>query len=143
MKKKLLILVGSENQLPLFERAKRLGVYTILCDSRPNVPCSKIADKQWLIDSWDINNIISRASEEKIDGIITNSEPRFIDMSIIASRLGLRCLSKEQTLLYKNKYLMREFCVSHGFLSPKFKNCKTYEEAEAFFKQIGQKCIRL
>lgn len=139
--KKLLILVGAENQLPLFERAKHLGVYTILCDSRENVPCSQVADEQWLLDSWNVEGIVKKAREEQIDGILTNSEPRFVDMSIIANELGLRCLSKEQTSLYKNKYLMREFCVSKGILSPKFKNCTSLQEAELFFNQVKRKCI--
>lgn len=139
--KKLLILVGSENQRPLFERAKRLGVHTILCDSRTEVPCSKIADEQWFIDTWDVEGIVRKASEEKIDGIITNSEPRFVDLAEISKRLGLRCLSPAQTALYKNKFLMREFCVSKGLLSPRFKHCLSYKEAEDFFIQVNKKCI--
>jgi len=139
--KKLLILVGSENQRPLFERAKRLGIHTILCDSRIDVPCSTIANEQWFIDTWDVEGIVRKASEEKIDGIITNSEPRFVDLAVIAKRLGLRCLSPEQTTLYKNKFLMREFCVSKGLLSPRFKHCMSYKEAEEFFVLVNKKCI--
>lgn len=139
--KKLLILVGSDNQLPLFERAKALGVHTILCDSRINVPCSGIADEQWFIDSWDVEEIIRKASLEKVDGIITNSEPRFVDLAVVARQLGLRCLSPEQTALYKNKFLMREFCVMNGFLSPQFRHCLSYKEAEEFFMQVEKKCI--
>ena len=139
--RKLLILVGSENQRPLFERAKSLGVHTILCDSRTEIPCSKIADEQWFIDTWDVEGIVRKASEENIDGIITNSEPRFVDLAVIAKRLGLRSLSLEQTALYKNKFLMREFCVSKGLLSPRFKHCLSYKEAEEFFVQVKKKCI--
>ena len=136
-----MILVGSLNQVPLIERAHELGYYVILCDNRDNVPGIACADKHYQVNALDPDAITEVGKQERIDGVVTNSEPAFIAMSIAAERLGLRCMSLEDTKLYKNKFLMREFCNKHGLLSPQYKCCKSIKEALAFFDQLQKKCI--
>ena len=139
--KKIMILGGGENQLPLISRAKLLGYYVVLCDFRDNMPGIKMSDIHYKVNTLNANDVISVGKKEGIDGIITNSEPTFISMAEIAGALNLRCMTMDQTLLYKNKYLMRVFCQKKGILTPAFRQCSKIEEAISFFESLGKKCI--
>ena len=127
--KKIMILGGGKNQLPLIKKAKELGLYVILCDFRDSVPGIAMSDVHYQINTLNSSLLIQIGKDEKPDGILTNSEPTFISMAKAAEKLGLPCLSLACTKLYKNKYLMREFCHRHGLLSPRYKCCKNVEEA--------------
>ena len=139
--KKIMILGGDKNQLPLIKKAKELGLYVILCDFRDSVPGIAMSDVHYQINTLNSSLLIQIGKDEKPDGILTNSEPTFISMAKAAEKLGLPCLSLACTKLYKNKYLMREFCHGHGLLSPRYKCCKNVEEALGFFNTIQKKCI--
>ena len=139
--KKVMILVGSQNQVPLIERAHNLGYYVVLLDNRDNVPGTDYADIHYKVDALNVDAIINIAKKEKIDGIVTNSEPAFIAMALAAGKLGLRCMSIDSTKLYKNKFLMREFCHKHGLLSPQYRCCTNLYEALDFYAQLQKKCI--
>lgn len=141
MNKKILILGANVNQIPLIQRAKRFGLYTVVCDFRMNVPGVEFADKFYHTDCLDVNRMVEIGREEKVHGIITNSEPLFLAMSKIATKLGLRSLTEETTNLFKNKYLMREFCRKNGMLSPRYRLCLNINEALDFYTTIQKKCI--
>lgn len=139
--KRIMILGGGEFQVPLIKRAKKLGYYVILCDFRDDVEGIALSDKHYLVNTLDSSQLIEVGEKEKPNGIVTNSEPAFLSMAHAAEKLGLRCMSVDDTKLYKNKFLMREFCHAHGILSPRYKCCKNVEEALDFFNEIQKKCI--
>lgn len=139
--KKIMILGGDKNQLPLIKKAKELGLYVILCDFRDNVQGIALSDMHYQINTLIPDLLIQVGEKEKPDGILTNSEPTFISMATAAEKLGLRCLSLESTKLFKNKFLMREFCTEHGLLSPRYKCCYNVEESLGFFSDLQKKCI--
>ena len=139
--KKIMILGGDKNQLPLIKKAKELGHYVILCDFRDNVRGIALSDVHYQVNTLNPDLLVEVGEKEKPDGILTNSEPTFVSMAIAAENLGLPCLSLESTKLFKNKFLMREFCHEHGLLSPRYKCCKNVEEALGFFNNIQKKCI--
>ena len=136
-----MILGGDKNQLPLLKKAKELGLYIILCDFRDSVPGIALSDVHYQINTLNPDLLIQVGEKEKPDGILTNSEPTFISMATAAEKLGLPCLNMESTKLFKNKFLMREFCHEHGLLSPRYKCCKNVEKALGFFNNIQKKCI--
>lgn len=139
--KKIMILGGDKNQLPLIKKAKELGLYVILCDFRDNIQGIVLSDVHYQINTLNPDLLIRVGEKERPDGILTNSEPTFISMATAAAKLGLPCLSLESTRLFKNKFLMREFCSEHGILSPRYKCCKNVEESLDFFNDIQKKCI--
>lgn len=136
-----MILGGDKNQLPLIKKAKEIGLYIILCDFRDYVPGIALSDVHYQIDTLNPELLIQVGNKERPDGILTNSEPTFVSMATAAERLGLPCLSLERTKLFKNKFLMREFCSEHGLFSPRYKCCHNVEEALDFFNEIQRKCI--
>ena len=139
--KKIMVLGGGDNQLPLIKRAKELGLYVILCDFRNNVPGITVSDIHYQVNTLNPLQLLEVGEKEKPDGVVTNSEPAFISMSEMADKLGLNCMSVENTKLFKNKFLMREFCHQHGLLSPQYRYCATMEEALDFFHGLRKKCI--
>ncbi|RGN35277.1 ATP-grasp domain-containing protein [Bacteroides oleiciplenus] len=139
--KKIMILGGGENQIPLIKRARALGYFVVLCDFRDNIEGIVLSNRHYQINTLDFAKLIEVGKIEQVDGIITNSEPAFISMATAAVALNLRCNSIEGTKLYKNKYLMREFCKQHGILSPLYRQCTSLEEALDFFRQVKKKCI--
>ena len=136
-----MILGGGDNQLPLIKRAKELGLYVVLCDFRNDVPGIALSDIHYQVDTLNPYLLVKVGEKENVNGIITNSEPAFISMAEVAKKLALRCMNIENTKLYKNKFLMREFCHQHGFLSPQYRCCTTKEEALDFFNRLKIKCI--
>lgn len=139
--KKIMILGGDKNQLPLIKKAKEIGLYIILCDFRDYVPGITLSDVHYQINTLNPELLIQVGNKERPDGILTNSEPSFVSMATAAERLGLPCLSLERTKLFKNKFLMREFCSEHRLLSPRYKCCNNVEEALDFFNELQRKCI--
>ena len=139
--KKVMILGGRSNQEPIIKRAKELGYYVVLCDIKDNVPGSAFSDVHYQVDTLNPESLIKVGEKERPDGILTNSEPAFKSMAQVAERLGLRCMDMDSTRLYKNKFLMREFCLEHGILSPRYMCCTKVEEVLGFYGSIQKKCI--
>ncbi len=141
IRKKIVILGGGANQIPLIKRAKDLGLYVIVCDFRPDIDGAKLADVHYCVNTMDVDKVIEVCRKENVDGIITNSEPTFVAMAQVARAVGLRCLSVEDTGLYKNKFKMREFCRNHGIESPQYALCASLNDAIKAYHSIGKKCI--
>ena len=88
--KKILILGGAEAQVPLIQAAKKEGYYVVLCDWTMTNPGIKYADKHYQVSTLDKDAVLRVAVEEKIDGVISNSEPAMRNVSCIAEELRLR-----------------------------------------------------
>ena len=104
--KKLMILGAGAAQLNLLNAAQEMGYFTIVCDNRPDMEASKKADKYYEIDFMDRNVVLQAAVHEKIDGIISNSEPAMLNVAWLSQRLGLPGNSEEsiETFLSKSKF---------------------------------------
>ena len=104
--KKLLILGGAEAQVPIIQAAKKEGYYVVLCDWTTTNPGIKYADKHYQVSTLDRDAVIRVAIEEKIDGVISNSEPAMPSVSYIAEKLHLRGnpLSGLEMFLSKDKF---------------------------------------
>ena len=89
MSKKIVILGGGKNQLPLIQKAKYSGYYVVLCDFRDNVPGIPLSDIHYQINTMDFDAVLSVCLKEKPDGIITNSEPVMPILTKVSSELGL------------------------------------------------------
>ena len=139
--KKVMILGGGENQIPLILRAKKLGYFIILCDFRNNVEGIKLSDVHYQVNTLDPSQLIEVGKKEHPQGIITNSEPVFMSMAQTAEALGLRCMNMDSTILFKNKFLMREFCKTHNLLYPRYRRCTCLGEAVDFYNEVNGKCI--
>ena len=112
--KKLLILAGGPNFIDLVERAKELGVYTIVTDyyDHETSPAKKIADEAWDISWDDLDTLESKCREAHVNGITTGYSESTVDRCIqLCGRLGLPCyITREQLDITKDKVLFKTNC---------------------------------
>ena len=116
--KRLLILGGSALEITLVERAKQLGVHTIVTDYYDtNVsPAKKIADEYWDISWSDIDALEKKCRKSNIDGVLAGySEFRVENLIKLCKRLNLPCyLNEEQLDITRNKDKFKAVCRKNG-----------------------------
>jgi len=130
MNKKLLILGAGEAQLALIKEAQSAGIYTIVCDMRPDMEGSRLADKYYQVNYMDRSAVLEVAVKEKIDGVISNSEPAMINVAWLSEQLELPGNTEKSvnTLLSKTEF--RNLQHQCGIFAPK--NYAVHSETELF-----------
>lgn len=68
--KKLLILGGNPETIPLVEAANNMGVKTIVTSARHDDPAKQSAWKAYDVDGKDVPGLIALAQREQIDGVL-------------------------------------------------------------------------
>ena len=68
--KKLLILGANPETVSLVEKAKDMGIYTIVTDYDPNAFAKKYADKAENVNAIDVDGLVNLARREKFNVII-------------------------------------------------------------------------
>lgn len=109
MKKKILILGGSDFQIPLIKSAKKAGLFVITCDYLPENPGHKLSDQYINESTTDQLAILQVAKDNKIDAITTfSSDPAIPTVAFVAEKLGLPGPSAFAANSFTNKNLFRE-----------------------------------
>ena len=121
--KRLLILGAGVMQLPIIQKARQLGISTIVADYNPEAVGFKDADKRAIISSTDRDGILKLAMEENIDGILTTSDAPVNVVAFVGQRMGLSVMSKEVARICTNKYLQRALFSKKGIRTPFFRLC--------------------
>lgn len=130
--RKMLFLGGSAQQVVAIETAKRLGLFTVLCDYLPDNPGQKAADRFYLVSTTDKEAVLKAAQEERIDYIIAYaSDPAAPTAAYVAEKLGLPTNPYEAVDTLCNKDRFRNFLRSHGFHAPQAEGFGNKEEALA------------
>lgn len=117
--KKILILGAGEVQLNLIRAAKEFNYYVIVCDMREGTEAEKISDKYYQVNYVDKEAVLRIAKQEKIDGVISNSEPAMITVAYVASELGLPGNSVESIEMLLSKTKFRDLQLKVGVYAPK------------------------
>ena len=116
--KKLLIIGGAFQHCKLVEAAKALGVITYVTDYLPvdQAPAKQIADKYYMHNITDIDDIVEMCIGEHIDGVISTSlDACQKPYQRICERLGLPCFgTKEQFDILTDKNLFKKYCRKNG-----------------------------
>lgn len=134
--KKLMILGGGPNQIPLIKAAKKNGYYVVLCDYSETAPGVALADELCLVSIMDKEGVLQAAREKRVDGIISNSEPAMPIVAYAGNALGVPSNDYETVAAMTNKYAFRSLLKKKGFAVPDFGMAKTYSEAEALFNRL-------
>lgn len=116
--KKLLILAGADVHIKVVKAAQELGVYTIVTDylEPEDAPAKLCADEYWMIDIMDVDAIVEKCREEKVDGVLAFCiDPAQIPYQRVCEKLGVPCYgTAEQFEILTNKRLFKDFCSTHG-----------------------------
>lgn len=127
--KKILLLGGSYQQVIAIQKAKDMGIYTILCDYLPDNPGQYVADKFYLESTTDKDTILKIASNEKIDGIIAYaSDPAAPTAAYVAEKLSLPGNPYKSVDILCNKDKFREFLKTNKFNVPMSQSFTSVEE---------------
>lgn len=116
--KKLLVIGGAFQHCKLVETAKSMGVITYVTDYLPveQAPAKKIADKYFMHNITDIDDIVQMCKTEGIDGVISTSlDACQLPYYEVCQRLNLPCFgTKEQFHILTDKTAFKKCCVENG-----------------------------
>lgn len=116
--KKLLVLAGADVHIKIVKAAKELGVYTIVTDNLnpQSSPAKQMADEYWMLSITDVDAIVNKCRQEKIDGVLAFCiDPAQIPYQQICEKLGVPCYgTREQFEILTNKRLFKDYCTVHG-----------------------------
>lgn len=140
--KKILVLPGTQWQVPLIEKIQEMGHQALVVNPDPNAPGMKVADQVLVSDIFDKQRVIAFGQEHKINAVM--SDECDIAMNLIAelgTTFNVPTLDEESAALYTDKFLMREFSKKHGLRYPEYKFCKTVDDAVALLNEIKRPII--
>ena len=128
--KKVLMLGGAMQQIPVIKMAKDMGLYVITCDYCPDNPGHAFADEYYNVSTTDLEGVLALARKVKPDGIIAYaSDPAAPTAAYVSEKLGLPGNPYESVKICTEKDLFRDFLKKHGFNCPQAQGYKTFEEA--------------
>lgn len=113
---KLLVLSGAAVHCKVVESAKEMGIYTIVTDYLLDSPAKEIANQAWGLNILDVDAIVERCRQEKVDGVLEFCvDPAQRPYQEICEKLYLPCYcTNEQVHTMTDKNLFKKFCVQHG-----------------------------
>ena len=140
--KKILVLPGTQWQVPLIEKIQEMGHQALVVNPDPNAPGMKKADLALVSDIFDKERVVSFGRDQKISAVM--SDECDIAMNLVADlgkTFNVPTLDEESAALYTDKFLMREFSKKHGLRYPEYKFCKMVEDAVSLLKEINKPII--
>lgn len=140
--KKILVLPGTQWQVPLIKKIQEMGHQALVVNPDPNAPGMKVADQVLVSDIFDKERVVSFGRDQKIGAVM--SDECDIAMNFVAElgkTFNVPTLDEESAALYTDKFLMREFSKKHGLRYPEYKFCKTVDDAVALLKEINRPII--
>lgn len=117
--KRIMVLGGSNFQLPLIMRAKEMGLYVISCDYLPDNPGHKFSDEYHNVSTTDKEAVLELAKSLDIDAIVTlSSDPAIPTVAYVADALGLSGPSPEAVTILSEKDKFRSLLSKLGLNVP-------------------------
>lgn len=135
--KKLMVIGAGAMQIPLLQKAKDLGIFTIAIDGNDKAQGVSLCDLFYNVSTNDFKEVEALAMEHRVDGIITNSDYPVRVMASVSEKLQLKSLSYSASLLNTNKLLLREILQEGGIPSPRFFKVESEQDAEHFAGRLG------
>ena len=114
--KKLLILGGNPETIPLVEIANSWGIQTIVASARHNDPAKAYAWKAYDFDGLDTGAVIKIATEEKVDGVLVGVADILVPMYCkVCKALDLPCYATQQIVdVFAFKDVFKSTCERYG-----------------------------
>lgn len=114
--KKLLILGGNPETVPLVEIANNMGIKTIVASGRSTDAAKKVAWKSSDIDGMDVPGLIALAREEQVDGVLVGVADILVPSYCkVCDALGLPCYATQQIVdVFAFKDVFKSTCERYG-----------------------------
>ena len=134
--KKILILGGNTAQVPLIQAAKNEGYIVVLCDYTTTNPGIPLADIHYQQDFMDREAVLAIAKKEKINGVISNSEPAMQIVAYVSEQMNLVGNTEESILMLRDKGQFRDLLNRVGAFCPKHFTTSTFADATEKAKEL-------
>lgn len=139
--KTLLVLGAGADQIPGFQKAREMGIYTIALDGNPNSAAKDFADEFYVVSIKHFEQIkifLENTLKKPIDGVVAFG----VDIaSIIAKAADILhvnwTIPAQSALLSEDKFSSKEFMATHDINVPPFKLAKTINEIKDFILHVG------
>ncbi len=114
--KKLLILGGNPETIPLVKVANDMGILTIVSSARSTDPAKKVAWKAYDVDGMDIPGLITLAKSENIDGVLVGVADILVPAYCkICDILNLPCYATQEIVdIFAFKDVFKATCERYG-----------------------------
>ncbi|AET70508.1 biotin carboxylase [Desulfosporosinus orientis DSM 765] len=114
--KKLLILGGNPETVPLVEVAHAMGVKTIVASSVPNEAAKKVAWMASDVDGMDVPGLVALAREQQVEGVLVGVADMLVPSYCkVCDALGLPCYAKQQIVdVFAFKDIFKTTCERYG-----------------------------
>ncbi len=114
--RKLLILGGNAETVPLVQMANDMGIKTIVASSVPNEPAKQIAWKGSDVDGMDVPGLIALAREEHVDGVLVGVADMLVPSYCkVCDALGLPCYATQRIVdVFAFKDIFKSTCEQYG-----------------------------
>lgn len=114
--KKLLILGGNPETIPLVEIANEMGIKTIVSSGRHTDAAKKVAWKAYDVDGMDVPGLIALARDEKVDGVLVGVADVLVPSYCkVCDALNLPCYATQQIVdVFAFKDVFKATCERYG-----------------------------
>lgn len=114
--KKLLIMGGNPETIPLVELANSMGILTIVSSARHTDPAKKTAWKSYDVDGMDVAGLVALAREEAVDGVLVGVADILVPAYCkVCNALGLPCYATQKIVdIFAFKDVFKATCEHHG-----------------------------
>ena len=114
--KKLLILGGNPETIPLVKIANNMGVKTIVTSNVPNEPAKKEAWKSYDVNGMDVPAVVSLARDEQVDGVLVGVADILVPAYCkVCDVLGVPSYATQQIVdIFSYKDVFKATCESYG-----------------------------
>ena len=114
--KKLLILGGNPETIPLVEIANEMGIKTIVSSGRHTDAAKKVAWKSYDVDGMDVPGLIALARDEKVDGVLVGVADVLVPSYCkVCDALNLPCYATQQIVdVFAFKDVFKATCERYG-----------------------------
>ena len=132
-KKKLMLLGGGRNLLPVIKAAHNHNIHVITVDCLPNNIAHKYSEEFHNVSILDKEAVLQLAEKLKIDGIMSfGVASSVVTASYVAEKLGLNFQYSHSTAcILQNKAKFRRFLAENNFNVPNAKDFSNIDEALA------------
>jgi biotin carboxylase len=135
--KKLLIIGAGILQVAVINKAKEMGIYTVVVDGNPDALGLAIADKPIVVNILNQEAVLIIAKEENVNGVIHPcSEVAMHTMGFINDTMGLSGIGLETAVKATNKEKMRQAFKAFKAPSPISKGAFSNIDALLIAKEI-------
>ncbi len=136
-RKRLLLLGGSDEMLPLIRLAQSEGYEVFATDRNPEAPGLQLADRTFCLDAANTDAVMALAHEAEIDAITTRTELLLPTIASVCKAMHLPGPTEKCAKLSVNKYLFRDEMQRAGIRTPRFASPENTSDLENALSWTG------